>query len=358
MNIVECNSNNYKLYLKFVTSIYKDNSFYKDTMSSILKAILLKQNEFSNHAYIYPVMIYNHNKIAAVCIYIHADNYEEALQISYFEALPNEEAAVELIINFGKELCRKRSISKITLGLNGHVNFGLGLLSDHYDTPLSFGSNYNPSYYIDYFNSYKTIEYTLTSFCGNMSDFNFDRQQKAIGKICSKFTFRRANFRDFKNEMKIYTDLNNQCFIDHPFYFKRGHREDYELFKDLKLFIKEENLIFAEKDGQPIGFMLWYPDFNELIPSGKSIGISTFIKNKLFSNKINKYRIVEMGILPPFHNTGAILGLFNECFKSTKGRYNLYETSWILDSNFKSRSFGVKWADKEYKHYKVYEILL
>jgi hypothetical protein len=358
INIVGCNSNNYKLYLKFVNSIYKDNMFYKDTMSSILKAMLLKQNEFSKHAYIHPVMIYKDNKIAAVCIYIHADNYKETLQIAFFEALPSEEAAVELMINFGKDLCRERDISKITLGLNGHVNFGLGLLCDHYDTPLSFGNNYNPSYYIDYFKTYKTTEYTLTSYCGNMDDFNLDRQQKAIEKICSRFTFRNANFRDFKNEMEIYTNLNNECFADHPFYFKRSCKEDYELFKDLKLFMKEESLIFAEKDGQPIGFMLWYPDFNELISDGKSIGISTFIKNKLFSDKIKKFKILEIGVLPAFHSTGAILGLFNECFKRTKGRYSLYESSWILDSNFKSKNFGVKWANKEYKHYKVYEILL
>lgn len=358
MNIVECNSNNYKLYMKFTKAIYKDNMFFKDTTSSLLKAILLKQSEFCKYAYVYPVMIYDVDKIVAVCTYIHADNYKETLQIAYFEALPYYDEAIELIINLGKEICRERSISKITIGLNGHVNYGLGILGDNYDTSLSFGNNYNPPYYIDYFDKYKTVEYTLTSFKGSMKDFNMDREQKAIKRICSKFTFRNINFKDFKNEMEIYTELNNMCFLNHPFYFKRSYMEDYELFKDLKLFIKEENLIFAEKDGRPIGFILWYPDFNQLIPKGKSMGVSTFIKNKLFSHRINKFKIVEIGVLPEFHNTGAILGLFNECYKKAKEKYDLYETSWILDSNFKSRNFGVKWANEEYKHYRVYEIQL
>lgn len=358
MNIVECNSKNYKSYMKFASSIYRGNPYYKDTTSSLLKALLLKQSEFCRHAYIYPVIVYNEGEVAAVCTYIHADNYSETLQIAYFEALPDCESAVELIIDFAKELCRKRNINKITIGLNGHVNYGLGILSDYYDVPLSFGNNYNPSYYIDYFSRYKTIEYTLSSFKGNMNEFNLDKQQRALKKVYDKFSYRNINFADFENEMKIYTDLNNLCFSSHPFYFKRSYREDYELFKDLKLFIREENLIFAEKDGQPIGFMLWYPDFNELIPGGNSIGVSTFIKNKLFPNKIGRYKIVEIGILPQFHNTGAILGLFNECCRRTKGRYDSYETSWILDSNFKSRNFGVKWANEEYKHYKVYEIEL
>lgn len=358
MKVVECNSKNYQLYLKFIRYIYKNNKFFKDTTSSLLKSFLLKQSEFCKHAFIHPIMVYDDNQIVAVCTYIHANNYKDALQISYFEALPQYDKVVELIINFAKKLCKERAATKIIIGLNGHVNYGLGILSDHYDTPLSFGNNYNPPYYIEYFNKYKTIDYTLTSFYGNMSDFNLDRQKRAIERVCSNFTFRNINFKDFKNEIKIYTDLNNNCFKNHSFYFGRSYKADYELFKELKLFIKEENLIFVEKDGQPIGFMLWYPDFNELILEGKTIGISTFIKNKLFSKKIKKFKIVEIGVLPKFHNTGAILGLFNECYKRTKGKYDLYETSWILDTNFKSKNFGVKWADKEYKHYKVYEIEL
>ena len=102
--------------------------------------------------------------------------------------------------------------------------------------------------------------------------------------------------------------------------------------------------------------MLWYPDYNQLIPEGKNIGVDTFVKNKLFSDKIDTFKIIEMGVLSEYQNTGAILGLFNQCYNYTKNRYDHYETSWILNSNFKSKNFGVKWAEEEYKHYKVYEI--
>ncbi|WP_069999058.1 hypothetical protein [Cellulosilyticum sp. I15G10I2] len=358
MHIVECDSKNYKLYLKFVSSIYKNNRFYKDTTSSLLKALLLKQSIFCKHAYTYPIMIYDNKQVVAVCTFIHADNYQETLQIAYFEALPDYDEAVNLILTFGKKLCKDRNISKMTIGLSGHVNYGLGILVDHYDVSVSFGNNYNPPYYIDYFEKYKTADYKLTSFSGTMNALNLNLEPKMIRRVSSNFTFRSINFKDFRNEMKIYTDLNNRCFLDHPFYFKRSYEEDYELFKDLKLFMKEENLIFVEKEGQPIGFMLWYPDYNELIPPGKSIGVGTFIKNKLFAGKIKKCKIVEIGILPEFHNTGAILGLFNACYQRTKDKYALYESSWILDTNFKSKNFGTRWAGQEYKHYKVYEIEL
>lgn len=356
MHLIKCNKNNYKAYLHFIKDIYKSNSGYKDTISVVLKPLLMGKSEFCKHAYICPIIVYDDNKIVAATTFIHAHNYKEALQIAFFEALPNYQNAVDLIIDTGKSICKERNISNITIGLNGHVNYGLGILSDNYNLPLSFGSNYNPPYYIDYFRHYKFNEHTLVSYCGSMNGFNFQAYEKIIEKINSKFTFRNISFRNFRNDLKVYTDLNNKIFDTHPFYFKRSHDEDYELFRELKFFLQEENLIFALKDGKAIGFILWYPDFNQLIPEGKTIGVGTFVKNRLFSKKINTFKIVEIGVLSEYQNTGAILGLFNQCHNYTKNKYDHYETSWILNSNFKSKNFGVKWADKEYKHYKVYEI--
>lgn len=358
MDIIKCGSNNYKEYLRFVDTVYKDIPSYKNTTHTLLKLFLMGKGKLHKWADVDPVMIIKNNKIVAVCMYIHAHHYKQVLQIAFFEALPNEKEAVEFIISNGVSICKEKGISRIVVGLNGHVNYGLGLLADHFDSPLCFGSEYNPSYYIDYFNKFQSVEYTLTSFKGRMSNFNLDRYEKIVSRVCSNFTFRNIKFSDFKNDIKLYTDLNNKCFKTHPFYFKREYDEDYELFKDLKLFMKEENLIFVEKDGKPIGFLLWYPDYNELIPDGGKIGVTTLIKNKFQPKRIEKFKIVEIGVLPKYHNTGAIVGLFNDCMKRTRNRYKYYETSWIFNMNFKSKSFGVKWADEEYKHYKVYEMLV
>ena len=118
--------------------------------------------------------------------------------------------------------------------------------------------------------------------------------------------------------------------------------------------MKEENLLFVEKAGVPAGFMLWYPDFNEIIDKCETVGIKTVIKNKLFSHKIKTFKIVEIGVIPEERNRGAILALFDYCFKCTKGKYDTMESSWILTNNMKSKSFGIKWADEESKHYKAY----
>lgn len=358
MQLLLCAKDDYKDYLSFVKSVYKDFPNYKDTLSPVLKTFLQKKGSFCRNISTVPIIIKKNNTIVAACIYIISKSYSKVLQVAFFEALENQQEAVDLIIKKAKEICRENDLNKIVIGLNGHVNYGIGFLCDKFEEQLSFGSSFNPTYYVQYFEKYAGEKCKMVSYYGNIAGINFDKEIKILQRINKKFSYRDFNFKAFKSDMKIYTELNNVCFKEHPFYFERTNGEDYELFKELKYFIKEENIIFVEREGTPIGYMLWYPDFNELIGSGETIGIRTYIKNKLYSKKIKRFKIVEIAILPEFQKSGAILGLFNECLKKTKNRYTAYETSWILEKNFKSKNFGVKYAENEYKHYVAYEISL
>jgi len=173
-------------------------------------------------------------------------------------------------------------------------------------------------------------------------------------KIEAKYEVREVNLNKLKSEIAIYTRINNEAFVDHLFYYPRKEEEDFELFKEFKYLLKPENLLFVEKGGVAVGFMLWYPDFNKLIKPGEKVGLKTVIRNKLYPNKIKTFKIVEMGVVPSAQRRGAILALFNYCFKCTKGRFDYVESSWILSENTMSRNFGVKWADGESKRFKAY----
>jgi len=356
MKIIFCDKKNIKEYLKFVKETYSVFPKYKDYFSPILKQFLCKKGKFCSNLEITPIMIKENNSIVAVCMYIVSKRYSKVLQIAFFEAREGYQGAVDLIMEKAKEICRTKELHKIVVGLNGHVNYGIGFLCDKFDAELTFGSSFNPPYYASYFLKYNPKQYKMTSFCGNMKEDHLKRESKILDRVHRNFNYRNMSFKNFRRDMKFYTDLNNLCFKQHPFYFERTYEEDYELFKELKYFIKEENIIFVQKEDKPIGYMLWYPDFNELIDYGKSIGVDTYIKNKLFSKKIKKLKIVEIAILPQFQKSGAIVGLFNKCYKKTLGRYEFYESSWIFEENFKSKNFGVKWAEKEYKHYVAFEI--
>lgn len=356
MQLVECKKRDVASYIKFMYSVYRDIPKFKNNTDWTTKLILSGKSEFGRGAFVLPVFVYEGNQVVAVCTFIHHANLPEYLQIAFFEALPNQQAAVDLIIEKAREICKECNIPKICVGLNGHVNYGFGMLTDNFLSPISFGDWYNPDYYPGYFTGYAAKTYNLSSFRGKVANIDYDFLHKVTQKFCKKFSFRKADFRNFRREMEIYTDLNNQCFVNHPFYYQRSFAEDYELFSSLRLFLSEENLIFAEVDGQTVGFLLWYPDFNAFVPDGKTVGVGTFLKNKLFPGKIDKLKIVEIGVSPPYQQSGLILGLFHQCYKFAGNKYASFESSWIWDENSESRACAKRMMDEEYKHFKVFEI--
>jgi hypothetical protein len=358
MELYQCSKADYTDYIKFVKRIYNSYPNYKDSSTPVLKQFLYKRGVFCSSLDIVPVMVKDDNSIYAVCMYISSKNYENTLQIAFFEALENCQEAVDLIMEKAFQLCRQRGFSKIAIGLNGHVNYSIGFLCDRVDEEISFGSSFTPPYYAAYFRKYEPKQFDMVSYCGDMSTMNFTKYEKLLQRINKRFNYRHMDFKSFRGEMKIYTDLNNICFKEHPFYFERSYEEDYELFRELKYFIKGENVIFVQEGDKPVGYMLWYPDFNELLGYGKTIGIGTCISNRLFPKRIRKLKIVEIAVLPEYQNSGAILGLFHECHKENAGRFAAYETSWILEENYKSRNLGAKLLEKEYKHYTAYELCL
>jgi hypothetical protein len=121
--------------------------------------------------------------------------------------------------------------------------------------------------------------------------------------------------------------------------------------------LKEENFLISEMEGEPIGFLLWYPDFHELIRPGGRIGWRTALKYRFPGNPITTFKIAEIGIRPEYQGSAAIGGLIGQCFNLGKSKgYSHCETGWIFDSNRKSKSICERWAGKPCKTYRYFEI--
>ena len=301
----------------------------------------------------------NTGKPAASALLLIAHKMPDVLQVAFFEALPKSQEAVDALIDRARAIAGQRSLSRIVIGIDGHVNNGLGFLVGKHDSPPSFGVRYNPPYYIDYFTKRAAVQGELRSYFYDLTVSNLDRERKLIERISRRFKVRQGNFKDMRSEMRIYTELNNTVFKDHPLYFERAVEEDYELFKSFGPFLKEENFLVSELDGVPIGFLLWYPDFHELVKPGGTLGLGTALKYRLPGNGITRFKIAEIGVMPEHQGSAAIAGLINECVEiTTRNGHSFCESGWILSSNTKSRGLTERWAKDAYKTYLVFEIHL
>lgn len=362
MRIQELEKNDAREYIEFSRSVYKDNTHCRDAASITLKQILSGRAKICESALIKPLLVKDEidgrERTVAACILCVVDRMDDVLQITFFEALEHQKKAVDMLLQYAKDYAHIHNMHEIIIGLNIHVNYGLGLLSSHFDYDQSLGSSYNPPYYMDYFADSEIEQINLVSYLRDMTDFEFPITEKLAARMTKGFSVREVDFKNLEKEAEIYTYLNNEAFKDHKFYYRRRVGEDLELFKEYKMLLKPENLLFLEYDNKPAGFMLWYPDYNQIVSPGRCIGFSTLLKSHLHIGNIDRFKISEIGILPSYQKTGGIFALFQHCYNLTKGRFKYCESGWIMDKNRFSWSLAEKWRGEKYKSYKAFVIKL
>ncbi|MFZ5943143.1 MAG: hypothetical protein ACOYVD_03465 [Bacillota bacterium] len=346
-----------QMFLKFTKQVYKNDPRYRDSMSGICSMFLFAKTSYLKHGKFYPFLMEEGGKIIARGAFINDNKQKDILMLSFLETLPKGQKIMDLILEEGRKLAKEANRKKIIIGLDGHLNYGLGFLASHFNCRPTFGFSYNPPYYMEYLRNLK--EYNFTSFMVDLSKFALSKEMKILERIKKRgFSFRTADFKKFRREIGIYTWLNNECFRDHLWWAERTTEEDEELLNPFRWFIKGENLIIAEKDGYPIGLLLWYPDFNQIIPAGKEISFKTLISYRLGA-KIDRFKIAEIAVLPQYRGSGIAVGFFEILANLVGDKYKYCEAGWIEESNLPSKGLGIRWQElgcEQYKRYKAFEV--
>lgn len=346
-------------YKQFIQQVYAGNTNFRDSLSSILTIVNNPKGAFAKRTQQQAIVVRNDNGTPlASALLLQAKEMPDQLQLCFFEALPNAQQAVQALVEKASSIAQQWRANTLLVSLNGHVNYGLGFLADSFDEPPCFGSAYTPVYYLDYFRSLGFREHQLVSYRYPMSSFVGRQEERLLERTKKRFSFRKADFSQLRKELSIYTQLNNQCFSNHPIYFHRFDDEDYELFHPFRWFLREENLLIAEHGGRPVGFLLWYPDFNELIGPGQELGIHALLKYKLLRRPIKRFKIVEIGVIPRFQGSSVILGLFHACYMLTKNRFQECESGWIFSDNLKSKNICCRWNPEAGPTYSVFDLPL
>ncbi len=281
------------------------------------------------------------------------------VQVAFFEAIPGLSGVVDGLIVAARAM--HTGAAKLLIGLNGHLNYGAGILLDRYDEPPVFGLPYNPPYYADYFSGL---------FCRTCISYRFplkgiyDWARRAAGTFDThRVTVRFLNKHHLRREIELYTYIDNQTFSNTPYWYwsNRDPEENFELFSPFRFLMKEEDLLFAELDGKPVGFLLWYPDFNGLVPAGKDIGLGALLRYK-FRNPLRATRLAEVAVLPEFRKFPVMATLLLKSLPTVEARgYETCEGGFIFEENRASVAMTERYIVRgghrlePYRHYGMYE---
>lgn len=333
-----------KKFLSFRRKLYAGDKNYVMTSEFVLTDLLYGRTDFARECYILPVAVTEEENILAESLFIFNAKLP-VLQIGFFEAKENVFGAVDLLLRAAKQKAVKLGAKEVVVGLNAHISYGVGILTDGFDFKNSFDSNYNKSYYKDYFRGMKSV--SLSTYRGTKTE-----AEKRFVKFDSSIHVRHADMKNFEAETEIMRSLCEKTIAKTYLYYRTEKGHFYQLMRDLKPFLSGENLLFAENaEGEAIGFLFWHPDFNQMLKGGRNYSTAGIALAWLFNRKnIDTVKLNAIGTL----SVGATAALVTEFERLLGVRYTYVETNFVWDNNLPSTRINRRFFSEPHRKYEVY----
>jgi hypothetical protein len=286
--------------------------------------------------------------------------------MGFFECI-NDFKAADILF----DACRNWLSERGMEAMDGPINFGendnfWGLLVEGFN-PQSFGMNYNPLYYKDFFEKYGFTLYfeQVTNLLDLTKPFP-ERFWKIADRVRQKPEYRFRHFRYDESEKFIadFIEVYNDAWQFHENFTPTDPEAIRTMLTDIKSFLIPEFIWFAYHGDEPIAFELMLPDINQMFRffNGK-INLWGKLKIALIGKKniFTRSRIVILGVKPLFQKSGIESALFWHMDKvmQKKPQYTEIELSWVGDFNPKMRAIhdavGGKFSNRHVTYRKYFK---
>jgi hypothetical protein len=359
-----------KDFLELPRKLYKDDPKWICPLDSDIAAIFDPSiNPFFQTGECIRWVLYNDSNevIGRISAFLNGQiaeqNDEETGGMGFFECI-NDFDAAKVLFDVARNWLRDKGM-KVMLG---PVNFGendryWGLLIEGAESP-SFGMNYNPPYYLDFFEKYgfKKKYDQFTNFLDLTVPFPA-RFTKIADWVMNKPGY---NFKYFepKNKEKFFNDFQ-EIYNDAWQAFDHFHPIDVaiirESFRQMKPILDKKIVWFAYHEDEPIAFVVCMPDVNQIL---KYFNGKMNLWNKLRFLWIKKtktnhqLRIIAMGCKQKYQNRGIESALIRclEIEVVPRNTITHVELAWVADFNHKMIAIHEATGAKRYKVHRTYEM--
>ena len=369
LNVEEVkNQKDLMTFTRFPWEIYQGN---RQWVPPLIKDLLLKfspKHPFRSHSEMILFLARQEGKIVGRIAGIIDHHYikfhkEKVGFFGFFESIPEAEVADTLLQKIADWL-KGHGMEKMAGPMNPSTNDECGLLIEGFDSPPCLMMPYNPRYYpslLEGFGLRKKMD--LYAYLLEESSFLLDRLDRITQRLRKRdpqLHIRPLHLRRLDEELKIIKDIYNQAWSRNWGFVPLTDEEINLLAKELKSLIVSDLVLFAYWGEDPIGFSVSLPDYNVVLKhlNGK-LGLFGLLKFFYYSKKINKIRVMLLGVKHDFQKKGVEGLLYVETFRNgIKKGYHRAECSWILEENVLMQHGIEAMGGKRYKTYRIYETQL
>ncbi len=264
--------------------------------------------------------------------------------LGFFECI-NDETAAFVLFDTAKSWLQNRGMKAV----DGPINFGendsfWGLLVEGF-TPPSYGMNYNPPYYQQFFKNYgfETSYEQITNHLAVRNPFP-ERFTKIANWVANKpgYTFEHFSKKNAGKYVQDLMEIYNDGWKDFENFVPIKKETLEDSFKKMEIIMDEKLIWFAYINGEPASFVVIIPDANQMIRSfnGK---MGLLEKLKFVYNRwvgVNRMRAIVMGTKSAYQKHGLESALFIKLkeYVLPLNQYDELELSWVGDFNDKMLS--------------------
>lgn len=298
-------------------------------------------------------------RIAAIHNKPHNEFHNDSVGFFGFFECIDDQAVATALLDTTAEWVRGRGLTTVRGPASFSTNDECGLLVEGFDTPPTLLNPHNPQYYVELvkaagFSKAKDL-YQYQSVNPEMPE----RLLRAARLIAErkKITLRRFNKKRFDDEVELIKKLYNSAWEMNWGFVPMSGAEIDHLAKQLKPVLVPDLVVFAEREGEVIGFALAIPDLNVALkknPSGRIFpGI---IKILWAARKVSRIRVLLLGLLKEYRKTGADALMYHWIWE--KGRalgYGWAEAGWILEDNPAMSNGLERIGFRRYKTLRMYD---
>jgi len=303
-------------------------------------------------------------RIAGVIDQSHnAFHNEKTAFFGFYESVNDPEVCRELL-SAVSSWAKLRGMTRILGPMNPTTNDECGLLVDGFDSPPVFMMTYNPPYYA------ALLEGAGCTKAKDLLAFGFDianGPKERFARFMQKFRKREPDIQIVPLAKKSLTEqlakvktVYNQAWEKNWGFVPMTDAEIDFMAARLKPLLTDGLAFVAEKDGEPVGFLLAMPDYNEAFQPLRGSLLSPGLLRALpyFLNwRTPRYvRCLTLGVVGRFRSRGIEAAMLAEALAtSLRKGFVRGEASWILEDNEPvKRTIGL-FGGEVYKRYRIYE---
>ena len=350
-----------KRYIEFGDDVYRNNPNWVPPDAHHLTQLLSGEGGFGPQSQIQPLLVEKDGSVLATVTAFTDEAYnrhwnERIGHLFFFEALPNHDDAVKSLMNTACEWLQSRGCNAARLSFMAGIQ--MPLMYDGYDEVPTVFHTYNPSYYHNYIkNSGFATERGVVQYQVEFTPDLAERYKEMVERASSGgITLRTWDFDQLEKETDSFMRIGNETFKAH-FGFMPLPKAVYEgLTFGLKDFLISDLMLFAEDDGQIVGFVYSLPDLNQALQPmrGKNLEENIPEFQERFKG-IDHGVLLIIGVHEDYRGRGVNLALGAKSYLAMIDRgYKTGSYTVVMDDNWPSRRTAEKLGCRVTRNFNVY----